>query len=209
MKRRAAFTLIELLVVIAIIAILAAILFPVFAKAREKARQSSCQSNLKQLGLATMQYVQDYDETLPAHQRQGRSFSVQTQIQPYLKSEQLWACPSESAQYYYYFDNPTATAAAYSSFRGSYGWNLRLGSLGIGPSVGIKTLAAINNPAEVGAWADAQLTLTHLQDNSYYRTWVRHNDGGNMAYLDGHVKWHNADYLYAYKTPYSGAPWDL
>ncbi len=62
---RKGFTLIELLVVIAIIAILAAILFPVFAKAREKARQTSCLSNMKQIGLASMMYAQDYDERLP------------------------------------------------------------------------------------------------------------------------------------------------
>src|SRR5688572_32605433 len=65
--RRAGFTLIELLVVIAIIAILAAILFPVFAQAREKARQAGCMSNCKQLGLASNMYAQDYDEMLPGH----------------------------------------------------------------------------------------------------------------------------------------------
>ena len=67
-KDRRGFTLIELLVVIAIIAILAGILFPVFAQAREKARQASCQSNLRQLGLATAMYIQDYDETYPLYQ---------------------------------------------------------------------------------------------------------------------------------------------
>jgi len=70
-KYRLGFTLIELLVVIAIIAILAAILFPVFAKVREKARQTACLSNQKQLGLAVMQYVQDYDESYPACAFQG------------------------------------------------------------------------------------------------------------------------------------------
>jgi len=64
-RNRSAFTLIELIVVIAIIAILAAILFPVFAQAREKARQTSCLSNERQLGLAVIQYVQDYDQTYP------------------------------------------------------------------------------------------------------------------------------------------------
>ena len=98
--RQKAFTLIELLVVIAIIAILAAILFPVFATAREKARQTSCASNEKQLGLAFMQYVQDYDETFPGGdlygvQYMGPGDGWAMQIWPYLKSLQVLSCPSD------------------------------------------------------------------------------------------------------------------
>ena len=97
-----AFTLIELLVVIAIIAILAAILFPVFARARENARRSSCQSNMKQIGLGLMQYTQDYDEQMPLlyADLNGGGFNNGDRawpqlIFPYVKSGQIFQCPSE------------------------------------------------------------------------------------------------------------------
>ncbi|MFQ3611150.1 MAG: DUF1559 domain-containing protein [Fimbriimonadales bacterium] len=100
---RRGFTLIELLVVIAIIAILAAILFPVFAQAREKARQTTCASNLKQIGLAIMQYVQDYDEFYPPSQTGGGSTGIiqrtwYTLVDPYVKaqhSERHWMDPNQ------------------------------------------------------------------------------------------------------------------
>jgi prepilin-type N-terminal cleavage/methylation domain-containing protein/prepilin-type processing-associated H-X9-DG protein len=91
---RRGFTLIELLVVIAIIAILAAILFPVFARARENARRASCQSNLKQIGLGLMQYTQDYDETMPMT---GGAMPWSSALFPYMKSTQVWDCPSNTA----------------------------------------------------------------------------------------------------------------
>lgn len=96
-----AFTLIELLIVIAIIAILAAILFPVFAQAREKARQTSCLSNLKQEGLAMLMYVQDNDETYPLHESVGPDgffyiWSSTYTLQPYQKNKQVLRCNSDS-----------------------------------------------------------------------------------------------------------------
>ena len=97
--KKSAFTLIELLVVIAIIAILAAILFPVFARARENARRASCQSNLKQIGLGILQYVQDYDEKMPSSQNDGIFVNApwHVLIQPYVKSYQLFKCPSNTS----------------------------------------------------------------------------------------------------------------
>jgi prepilin-type N-terminal cleavage/methylation domain-containing protein/prepilin-type processing-associated H-X9-DG protein len=103
MNQRRAFTLIELLVVIAIIAILAAILFPVFAKAREKARQITCASNLKQIGLSFTQYCQDYDETYPGawkgingNNSQPTRTNWEENIYSYTKSTKVYQCPDES-----------------------------------------------------------------------------------------------------------------
>jgi len=99
-SRRTGFTLIELLVVIAIIAILAAILFPVFAKVREKARQTACLSNMKQLGLAFVQYSQDYDEMNPDgvswYYPGGNGWAGQ--LYPYVKSTAVFLCPDDSSQ---------------------------------------------------------------------------------------------------------------
>jgi prepilin-type N-terminal cleavage/methylation domain-containing protein/prepilin-type processing-associated H-X9-DG protein len=123
---RKGFTLIELLVVIAIIAILAAILFPVFAKAREKARQTTCASNLKQLGLAFVQYDQDYDEQMPCgygnpywgapNPTPWRGYGWAGQIYSYVKSTGVYSCPDDPTSNgisYAYNDNAAASFAAW------------------------------------------------------------------------------------------------
>jgi len=110
---RNAFTLIELLVVVAIISILAAILFPVFAKAREQARKAVCASNLKQIGLATMMYAQDFDEKYPMSNIGG--VRVYNLLEPYTKSIQVWICPTAG------MITSNGTSRLYS---GGYGWNI-------------------------------------------------------------------------------------
>jgi len=164
-KRKNAFTLIELLVVIAIIAILAAILFPVFARARENARRSSCQSNLKQIGLGLLQYSQDYDEKLvrlyivTPDPNGGiafggddfRSTHWMDSLQPYLKSTQIFDCPSDShpggnngtAKYVYPASARTAGPIQFGSYYVNQGYFA--GPPGTqGPAVGQETLPSIS-----------------------------------------------------------------
>jgi prepilin-type N-terminal cleavage/methylation domain-containing protein/prepilin-type processing-associated H-X9-DG protein len=187
---RRGFTLIELLVVIAIIAILAAILFPVFARAREKARQTSCLSNQKQLALSVLMYAQDYDDMLPFGQTDGTpvtyvlaSISAGTSVlTPYVKNAQIARCPSE----------PTYACG--------YGWNY--------PHMPYRTtypgdalsLAKVSYPAEVMMFCDSNnftwvYCPTHYpaHGDGFCRVSDRHNDGANCAFVDGHCKWLKRD----------------
>lgn len=135
-SRKNAFTLIELLVVMAIIALLAAILFPVFSRARENARRSSCQSNLKQIGLGMLQYSQDYDERLPffyygpngdatdPSSVAAARYKWMDAVYPYIKSEQVFTCPSDvSSNTYRYIYYQNLTAPSNANY-GSYGMNI-------------------------------------------------------------------------------------
>jgi len=142
MHRKSGFTLIELLVVIAIIAILAAILFPVFAKVREKARQTACLSNMKQLGLALTQYTQDNDETFPSGMFQNRGPGANAgcgwagQIYPYVKSVAVFRCPDDSTS------ANTSTRQAVMSYAMNQNFNSTIGN-----NPGITTLAQLSAPA--------------------------------------------------------------
>ena len=136
------FTLIELLVVIAIIAILAAILFPVFAKAREKARQIACLSNEKQISLGLLQYTQDYDEYVPymfygsngaASDPATGKYKWMDAIYPYVKSEAIFSCPDATYPYtdsasenfygYRYYQSQASSDTSKTYYYGSYGYN--------------------------------------------------------------------------------------
>src|SRR5688500_161340 len=131
-QKNAGFTLIELLVVIAIIAILAAMLFPVFSRARENARRTSCQSNLKQIGLAFAQYTQDCDERYPLNffcdppdANCGAPGTTPIlwmyALYPYSKSPQIYNCPSGAANTYQQID---ASGRWIYNSASSYGWNV-------------------------------------------------------------------------------------
>jgi len=205
MKR--GFTLIELLVVIAIIAILAAILFPVFARAREKARQSSCLNNVKQLTLGVKMYTQDYDEMLPLAEMwhsvscprpffdgsMSRYHWWVDTIFAYVKNKQIYTCPSR-------------TDIIYGL---GYGYNFRLGYYNnmayTTPTYRGYKLATVVYPAETILLGDSDWTgsttdyssyhVFHFCDSNHPARFIpaRHNGGANLGFVDGHANWHHVD----------------
>ncbi|HVK05362.1 MAG TPA: prepilin-type N-terminal cleavage/methylation domain-containing protein [Armatimonadaceae bacterium] len=213
-RPRAAFTLIELLVVIAIIAILAAILFPVFAQARSKARQTACLSNNKQLGTAMMMYAQDYDETLPMQTYVDMSQNIYTIVNAYSKNQDIWVCPAMS--------EVKGQAEQPASNIQDQAWNVtisgqtKMASIGVNLSMfpygdgtrmwggpgsqadpnrlgEVAALASVDRPADTICMFDSRWTgvsgfANSIAKNIGIPAKTRHTNTCNIVYADGHAK---------------------
>jgi len=204
---RRGFTLIELLVVIAIIAILAAILFPVFAKAREKARQSSCLSNIKQLSLGWMMYAQDFDERGCLWGMSSQYYSPLETTQPYIKNVQLIICPSH--QFCLNTCGYTRTESARGLRQGPASYAFNEFTEGYGEVNGVSgsqylgasgvALGNLKIPAETIIFGDG--TCDRFWGKPYVDSYNSgsyryHNDGNNYGFADGHAKWRGPDLKY-------------
>jgi prepilin-type N-terminal cleavage/methylation domain-containing protein/prepilin-type processing-associated H-X9-DG protein len=209
---RRGFTLIELLVVIAIIAILAAILFPVFAKAREKARQTSCLNNNRQLATAFLMYAQDYDErcmhsgvflsaiAVPGSGGAADGSNVnwwRYELQPYVKNWQIFLCPS----------GPSVGDPSYAGnqLTRQYGFNTYVTGVAMGTIQSPATTVALGDCAhwlsssggcnlKAFAWPAMEKRVTGDPCNANQTVlqnerFTRHNGGSNLCFCDGHAKW--------------------
>ncbi|MBD3292261.1 MAG: DUF1559 domain-containing protein [Armatimonadia bacterium] len=223
---RRGFTLIELLVVIAIIAILAAILFPVFARAREKARTASCSNNVKELALGLLMYTQDYDETTPGcYGNSSRNTGIDIprspvsnrggtnsywlwadMIYPYVANKQIYLCPSHPSGYCSYAGNQQALRGSHTSPGRSLGDMNR-------PAELIMLYDAAYGPRACGRPHGYRLDgragrplycygtpavneLAFEPGNPEAEDRSVHNDGCNYSFMDGHAKWLNNNETY-------------
>ena len=187
MRRRAAgFTLIELLVVIAIISILASILFPVFSRARAKARQAACISNQKQILLAFKMYCEDFDEMLPLGEYvpvngenglflQGRQ-QWYDEVFPYVRNSELYRCPEIRRLQPGYGMNTVASGEALGAF---YDASIKI--------LTTDMLNAADPTTNLGIW-QVGWNGGNIKGGNVHVD--RHNDGAVYGFLDGHVKWH-------------------
>jgi prepilin-type processing-associated H-X9-DG protein len=230
--------LIELLVVIAIIAILAAILFPVFAKAREKARTASCQSNEKQIGLAIIMYGSDYDGCYPANAvagcaRDATAYSWMEVCQPYVKNWPVFKCPSFDVNIWGVTNSDGLPSSAPQC--GPDGATLRSHNNGYGGyALNVARICGCD-PAQL-YWGPGSHPWRTTKDSSinspsgtgmvFETTWCRfvcgpwhmggfggpfgpqhaergsHNDGQNVLFADGHVKWYSVQTLCSDRSLY-------